>query len=105
VSLGTGHNFLRYTYYTCSTYPTCSQALVGLRVSDGTVGHVLQTNPPQSSDHRRNPAGNLICTQHAAKSLRKVRKSSPWALHSLNLKDLIKVSFTPTVWVIPDALA
>src|SRR6266699_77471 len=35
VSLGTGHNFLRYTYYTCSTYPTCSQALVGLRRDGG----------------------------------------------------------------------
>jgi len=80
VSFATDHNFLRYTYYTCSTYFACSQGLVGLRRA---VGHVLQTNSPQSSDHMLNPAGNLICTQHAAKSLRKVRKSSPWARHHL----------------------
>src|SRR6266581_9147400 len=30
VSFATDHNFLRYTYYTCSTYFACSQGLVGL---------------------------------------------------------------------------
>src|SRR5207302_11378223 len=40
------------------------------------VGRVLQANSPPKLRLQVNPAGNSICTQHAAKSLRKVQEAS-----------------------------
>jgi hypothetical protein len=45
--------------------------------------------------YRFNPSGNLICTKHATKSLRKVRKSSPWARHLIELKKVRRIALQP----------